>query len=308
MKKIAVLMSTYNGEKYIKEQIDSIMNQNDVRIELYIRDDGSKDKTIDIVKEIMRDYNNIHFYKGQNMKSCKSFLNLMYQDIDADYYSFADQDDYWDKDKLINALNFMENNPRYDPNIPTMYHSNLKIVNDKLEFCRMSHSKPHIPKNKYSSLVENLATGCTIVYNKAANDLLKKHKIDDFTMHDAFVFMVCAQFGITMYDNNAYISYRQHENNVIGASKKRYDFFVIIERLKRIFNRDLQPRYKSAIIFYNAFNEILNGTQKKELLKIVNYKKGIFKRLELFFDFKLVPGYSLNAKIRFKILIILGLI
>ena len=95
MKTVAVLMSTYNGENYIKEQIESIFNQKGVIVKLYVRDDGSKDRTL----EILKDYN-VNLEKGTNIGYIKSFMWLIKNVPFADYYALADQDDVWDEDKL----------------------------------------------------------------------------------------------------------------------------------------------------------------------------------------------------------------
>ena len=93
MNKVQVLLSTYNGEKYIKEQIESILNQEGVEVSLLIRDDGSSDRTIEIVKKISEQNNNIILFKGQNMGPARSFMDLVKKSDEVDYYAFADQDD-----------------------------------------------------------------------------------------------------------------------------------------------------------------------------------------------------------------------
>ncbi len=95
MDSIVVLMSTYNGEKYIREQLDSIFNQEGIDVKVVVRDDGSKDTTHAILDEYKKTHELV-WYTGENLKSARSFMDLIYQAPESDYYAFADQDDYWD--------------------------------------------------------------------------------------------------------------------------------------------------------------------------------------------------------------------
>lgn len=92
---ITVLMSTYNGEKYLKEQLDSILNQEQVDLKLLIRDDGSTDGTVNILKEYENSHTNIKWYSGLNLGCGKSFFQLVLDAPKSDYYAFVDQDDVW---------------------------------------------------------------------------------------------------------------------------------------------------------------------------------------------------------------------
>ena len=109
-KKVAIIMSTYNGEPFIRQQLDSILNQTYKNIELVVRDDGSKDKTVEIIKEYQEKYENIKFFQGENLGFVKSFFELL-KLTEADYYSYADQDDIWIENKIepaVNSLNKLD--------------------------------------------------------------------------------------------------------------------------------------------------------------------------------------------------------
>ena len=101
--KVIVLMSTYNGEQYIKEQIESILNQTYSNMELYIRDDGSKDQTVAILKKYEQD-GKLHFSQGKNMGFINSFFEVMRTSGEADYYAWCDQDDVWLPEKIERAV------------------------------------------------------------------------------------------------------------------------------------------------------------------------------------------------------------
>lgn len=300
--KIIVLMSTYNGEKYLKEQIDSIINQKNVNIEILIRDDGSNDGTIEILEYYSEHFSFISWYNGENLGPAKSFLNLITRANDADYYAFCDQDDVWDDDKLFIAIRQLQ---KLDENKPNLYYSNLRIVDQNMKFYRNSHNKKMYSKNKYSCLTENLCTGCTAVFNYKAKSMLNNHLPNYCTMHDTWIYMMCKMFGTCIYDKNPHINYRQHQNNVVGTGLNRYNLSAIREKLYRVFNRKLQPRYINAVNFFNAFEVELTDIDKIKLLKIINYKKNIFCRIALLFDRDLMCS-ALYRTILFKLHIIWG--
>ena len=134
MKKVQVLLSTYNGEKYLKEQLDSIIAQKGVDVHILARDDGSKDDTI----KILEGYENIDIIKGSNIGVCKSFFELINKSGEYDYYSFADQDDVWDCDKLVIAINKLEKcNSK-----PAVYASNTRLVDANLTFLKCEDDNP----------------------------------------------------------------------------------------------------------------------------------------------------------------------
>ena len=101
---ISVCMATYNGCRFIREQIDSILNQTGVEVELFIRDDGSKDNTVKILEEYEQKHNNVHVDTGINLGFRQSFIQALLSVMGYEYYSFSDQDDYWEKEKLYQVL------------------------------------------------------------------------------------------------------------------------------------------------------------------------------------------------------------
>ena len=121
MYKVAVLLSTYNGSKYIKEQIDSILSQEGVNIDIYIRDDGSTDETVNIIYEYKS--NNIFLTEGKNIGVGNSFMELLYSVPEIyDYYAFADQDDIWSEKKTRIAIEVLQKNKKH------LYASNQELI------------------------------------------------------------------------------------------------------------------------------------------------------------------------------------
>ena len=272
--KVTVLMSTYNGEKYLRQQIESILNQEGVDVELIVRDDCSADKTLEVLKEYQKTHNNIKIIEGtQNLGACRSFFQLIGSYDTSDYYALSDQDDIWDTDKLKIAVGFLE---KRNPEIPLLYYSNLRIVDANGHFCRISHSKPHIGKSKYSALSENLATGCTIVYNKTLAGLACQVKPKKFYMHDAWLYLVAKMFGETIYDFNPHINYRQHGDNVVGhelTGVKRW-----IQRFENLSKRkNSSTRSDCAKEIYENYLKVLAKCARIPIIDLEDYKKGQIK-------------------------------
>lgn len=226
---VVVLMSTYNGEKYIKEQIDSILNQENVNVLLMIRDDGSSDNTMAVLQDYRRQYKNIKIIKGKNIGVGNSFMHLLYKSDEADYYAFADQDDVWKKDKLIKGIEMIN---AVGSDEPLLYVSNQIIVNENMEVQGMRYKNP--PSTEIVSIINrNPFSGCTMIMNRRLRNMLTDkdrrpvHQFFNVRIHDAWIAMYAGCVGKIIYDEKSYILYRQHEGNVVGADKKN-----VMERIR----------------------------------------------------------------------------
>ncbi len=302
MKRVCVLMSTYNGERYIREQIDSVLRQKGVMVTLLIRDDGSSDKTISIIEEYSHSNTNIDFILGDNVRPAKSFIELIKLAPKAEYYALCDQDDVWEENKLFAAV---EKICELNSDKPVLYYSNLKIVDKDLNFYRLSHNSVMYNANKYSALTENLCTGCTAVFNYVVKELIEQKPPAYCTMHDTWIYMMCMLLGEVYYDKNAYIMYRQHDNNVVGTYLKKNRFMSFYEHFIRLFDKELQPRYKNAVSFYESYGNELDEESKDKVLKVVNYKNSLKAKFRLLTD-KKIRATTLFGNIRFVCLVLLG--
>ncbi len=299
---IKVLLSTYNGERYLKEQIDSVLSQNGVTVRLIIRDDGSNDGTLKLLREYSTNYSCIELIEGQNIGCSKSFFNLMssaFED-DVDYYAFCDQDDVWHPDKLSVAIEKLKIHDK----TPSLYCSNLKVVNEYGEFLRFMYSSNTKP-NKNFSLLSNIATGCTCVINQNLLKLFINHDLPkDAVMHDWWFYCLACFYGNVIFDSDAYISYRQHSNNVYGARSKSY-LVKSINFLKSLVNSDKEHyRERQAKEFLHSSYSALSNKDKKIVDVIANYRTNLFTRLRLTFSREIIPGISYPLRLR----ILLGLI
>lgn len=210
---VNILLSTYNGEKYLPELLDSIANQTYPHLKITIRDDGSTDNTIAIIDEFARKRNGVVIIKGSHMGITGSFFTLLKEADPCGYYAFCDQDDVWLPDKVERAVNAIN---RFPEGTPVMYCSAYKLVDENLRPIGKPLSKAIIP-GFGNALVENNATGCTIVLNNAARDKLVKKLPRRALMHDWWVYLVVSAFGTVIYDPVPSILYRQHSSNVVGV-------------------------------------------------------------------------------------------
>lgn len=302
---VTVLMSTYNGEKYLREQLDSIFAQKNVSVELVVRDDASSDRTVDILKEYQKIHEKMIIINDRkNLGACNSFLYLIRTYTQGKYFALADQDDIWDADKLVIAVKAIETVEKKKSDIPLLYYSNLRVVNEKNEFGRMSHSTPHVSKNRYAALIENLATGCTVVYNRDLANLAKSAQPEQYSMHDVWLYRVAKIFGEAIYDFEPHINYRQHAENVVGTSIKKVSLRKIERELKWMLDTKQSEWYTDIEIFYNQFFARMNEDTQKACLKILNSKCGIKSKFDLIMD-KRYRSNSSYRNIKFIIKVLL---
>lgn len=303
MKKISVLMSTYNGEKYLSEQLDSVLSQKGVEVYVLIRDDGSTDDTISILDDYSQQYSNVVYYTGENLGPAYSFLDLTQKCKKSDLYAFCDQDDVWDEDKLISAVEMLD---KLDSLKPIMYYSNLRIVDENLNYIRESHTYRQEHKCKYSSLLEYMPTGCTVVFNEITRKLVNEVTPDYLAMHDIWLYIICEMFGETIYDFKSHISYRQHSNNVVGTYKHKTPK-VYYNKIKRLFDPSFQPKYNTVKCLYKNYSKYMSIQDLEVVEEFINYKKGIKNKFKLLLD-KRLRATSLEREICTKILIVLGIV
>lgn len=284
--KIQILMSTYNGSRYIRTQLDSIIAQNIVNKELLIRDDGSTDDTVAIIEEYQRKYSWICYYKEKNIGVQKSFFDLLKQaDSSADYIAFADQDDEWLPDKLKRAVGVLENK---DHPIPLLYCSNKIITDENLRPVHVTVTSPVKKTSFGNALVQNICTGCTAVINKSLLRILQENmpqNIDKVIMHDWWLYLTATCFGEVYYDQDSYIRYRQHGSNASGAIMNRRR--LLCYRIKQLFcpRREI---YRQNEEFLMTFKWKLKGAKYSEeyqlLTRIMGTKKSIYDRIKVACD------------------------
>lgn len=296
-KTVCVVMSTYNGEKYLREQLDSILEQADVKVRIFVRDDGSTDSTIDILESYKKD-GLISYYKGENKGPKYSFLEALLNSPKCDYYAFADQDDVWESSKLNVALGKLvetENSLK-----PSLYCGSTKLVDANL--------KPLSIKNGFMEPHEFLCgerrsvAGCTMVFNNALKQLICQYEPKVFPMHDAWIQNVSMAIdSYIVYDSIPYILYRQHGNNAVGGRKG------ILASVKRRINYLKKQGKNFQTKMYLEILQNYKGYMPKDKIercfRICSYKESIKNKFKVFSDKKFWAG-RFHWKIETMILIL----
>lgn len=239
MVNVAILLSTFNGEKYLNEQLDSILLQSFEDWHLYIRDDGSTDETVEIIKCFKSFYpNKVTIVASDvNLGAAKSFFSLL-ELADSNYYMFCDQDDVWLPSKIEKSLRQIQSFESSYGNSPLLSFCDAIIVDKNLitkndSFWR--YSKIH-PRKVYFKdnliLYFNVAPGCTMLFNKQLRDICISIYPSVNIIHDHLISILAMKHGRILFVEDALIKYRQHENNQIGAVEIKKEYFEL--KLKKI--------------------------------------------------------------------------
>jgi glycosyltransferase involved in cell wall biosynthesis len=209
---VEVLLSTYNGQKYLPQLLASIRAQDHPHVRLSARDDGSSDGTVRLLEQLISGTPSDRLSVGGNLGAAQSFMTLLRTvSADADYAAFCDQDDVWLPEKLSSAVAAVQ-----DIEDPALYCCAVSLVSETLSELKL-HKRCVRGASFANALVENIATGCTIVLNRPAIDLLASRTPQNFVMHDAWCYLVVAGCGRVVYDPRPYVLYRLHGSNTVGV-------------------------------------------------------------------------------------------
>ncbi len=215
---IAILLCTKDGERFLDEQLESIHDQNLSNIALYASDDGSTDNTTDILSRHQTDWGEQHFSirSGPQQGYAANFLSQVCNtDIQADYYAFADQDDVWEADKLSRAIEQLETTAS---DTPALYCARRKLIAETGADIGQTPLFRRAPSFA-NSLVQSLSGGNTMVFNQAARNILCQAGQPHIVSHDWWAYSLISGAGGTIfYDAHPSVRYRQHDDNVLGAS------------------------------------------------------------------------------------------
>jgi rhamnosyltransferase len=245
--KVNILMSTYNGQQFLAEQIRSIQEQSYTDWTLFIRDDGSSDNTKEILKDFEHQDSRIHLIdsdKSDNLGVIKSFHKLVNHDR-ADYYFFSDQDDVWLPNKLELSLKEAQN---YLADLPLMVYMDLKVVNQDLEIMTESMVKSqshHANTELVQELTENTVTGGVAMINHALAEMWQE--TDEILMHDWYLALLASAFGNLVFIDQPGELYRQHSDNVLGA-----------RTLSKRFKKWIRPH-----ILFAVYWDLIKNSQKQ---------------------------------------------
>ena len=273
--KISVCLATYNGEKFLKEQLNSIFTQNYENWQLLIHDDNSMDDTINIIKIYEKKYpDKIKFIDDTIcFNSASENFSFLLEQSNADYIMFCDQDDVWLSEKIELTLNKMLEVEKSNPNIPILIHSDLKVVNEDLTILSDSYWSYQNINPNYDTLnrllVNNVITGCTVMINKKLADMalpIPKEAI----MHDWWLGLVASAFGQIHHMDTPTILYRQHGKNDTGATP--FNYKTVLNQAKALSTIDLNKYVDQAIILLQRHYVQLTEEQKLLLTDFISIK------------------------------------
>jgi len=304
---VCILLAAYDGRKYIREMIESILSQDCDNWILILSDDG--DKTADILEEYAQAYPEciIHYQSGMRFGSAKAhFLHLLEHFHDADYIMFADQDDVWKHDKVSATLQKMHD-IEIDRKVPSLVHTDLHVVS--AEGASIDSSFAHyemIDCNNVSfnqMILQNVVTGCTMLFNKSLAELVCRVPVmcKDIVIHDWWIALIASAFGRIEFLNCPTIDYRQHGNNSVGAVNIRNLRYV----LKKTFvNRDYKEGYWNSIrqtaFFFDSYGDLLTE-DKIQVVKafLATENKGKLIRWHMYSRYKLWKKSIIGGIVQF---------
>lgn len=216
---LAVLLGTYNGDRFLEEQLRSIAGQAHRRIDIWASDDGSTDRTIAILRASSGSWDKglFRILEGPKNGFAENFRSLITNTaIDADYFAFCDQDDFWDNDKLSEAVAWLATQ---EASRPALYCSRTRLISGEGQTIGYSPLFSRRPSFR-NAIVQSIAGGNTIVLNRIARDMIAKaSRRSSFISHDWWSYMiVMGAGGAVHYAPRPRIGYRQHDNNLIGSN------------------------------------------------------------------------------------------
>lgn len=285
--KAAILLATYNAEKYLEELLASLLNQSFDDFEVHYHDDGSTDETLKILAKYKANYPNkfIEIY-GPPTGSARANFVYMLSQVDADYYFFCDDDDVWSKDKVEKSIEQLRTSKD-----PTAVFCDLKIVDKDLNVISPTFFS-YVDRSPFRTalsqvLIENMAPGCAMAINRPLRDLaIKLTDLALIPMHDHFLMALAAATGKVEYIDEALISYRQTGENEVGAvqvnaiSKIKRNLTDIfsgrVKAEKEAFHKQAYDLARAllSVIDKNEFLESFLATEASgKIAKIRFYKK-----------------------------------
>lgn len=297
--KIAVLMSTYNGSKFLEKQLKSIQEQTlKDCVDIYIRDDGSRDDTLFIIQQYQK-LMNIHLVNGKNAGPALSFWELFTnKNIKADYFLFCDQDDIWDANKIEECINKLK-----DKTHLCICNSRIIDQKDKVISKERLNSPPEISIPRL--FVSGVAQGCAMAFTKELRDYIISLHLKCIPMHDIIVMLYAISYGQVCWIQQPLFSYRFHDNNVVAKQNKKF--------FKKIMTTLSNWRNSSVHSMQSVAKELLSNSGNISeddfvfLTTMSNYKKSIKNKLRLMVD-KRINNVNRDQLRSYRIRILLNLL
>lgn len=276
--KVVVLMATYNGEKYLEEQLQSILAQQGVNLTVWVRDDGSTDSTPEILN-VWKERGLLDWYSGSSLGPAHSFMDLLQTAPAADFYAFSDQDDYWLPDKLQVSIASLSN--AHEKGECCLYFSQTQLVDKDLVF--LPSPQLHLKQTFEEALMYQFIGGNTIVLNRCCKEVLNTYKAKYICMHDVWIYGVAKAIdAFVFFDKTPHLLYRQHGNNVVGNGFSAKTDWK--RRINRIFQKKEHTRLRLACEIEKGFASKMSERNLEILSTFTNYRKGIKEWWKLLTD------------------------
>lgn len=280
--RVHILMATYNGESYLKEQIDSLIAQTYKNWCLTIYDDGSSDNTANIVAEYQAQHGEekIRFYENHPASggAKQNFMKLIRENT-GEYLMCCDQDDVWHPDKIEKSLKRMRRmEVRYGKDVPLLVYTELRVVDEKLSVIAPAfHPYMNLRTGNQLSyeLIQNQVTGCTTMFNKTMQTYMARVKdSEQILMHDHVLALVALCFGAISFIKEPLIDYRQHGDNSVGAKDAKSPAYLMMRfKLGRQkFRDDLMASCGQAAYLLTVFDEEFAGCiESEKVILLIRY-------------------------------------
>lgn len=259
-KKVAVILSTYNGERFVREQLDSILNQTYKNFEIVVRDDGSSDNTVNIIKEYQKNNKNITLYERENVGFVKSFFELL-KLANADYYSYADQDDIWIENKIelaVQELNKLDNSK------PNMVFGNSDYYDENMKFIGKGD------RNKKYSFLRALFACCgqgmTMTVNKKTRDMIIENNPKSCFFHDWWTYLLCVGLGNVAYNNVTTVKYRRRKEN--ATSEGQGYIRLLMWRIKNLLLNDGMQDIKQQMLNFKDYYYYQLSKENRQIIDL----------------------------------------
>lgn len=274
-KKIQILMSTYNGEKFLREQLDSFIElENFEEIKVLVRDDGSTDNTLAILNQYKLKYG-FDIVEGINVGINASFYELLNMaDLSCEYFALCDQDDVWIKNKLVLAKEYLM---KYY-NEPALFGSKSELVDSSLKIMGETIT-PIYGIGFYNAMIQNVIPGHTQVMNRKLIYKLQQTKnIEGISVIDWWIYLVASGVGKIVYSDKCTVKHRQHERNSVGY--KVNCFKKLKKRLIRVIRGECIIISRQIALFYENYkSDIIKDEYIDEIEKYFINQKNIFKKI-----------------------------
>jgi glycosyltransferase involved in cell wall biosynthesis len=287
---VNILLATYQGEAYLKAQLDSLAAQTYPHWRLYVSDDGSTDSTLNIIKEFSQTTtNSVTIFHGPCKGVTRNFLNLiskMDSYCDKDLYAFCDQDDVWLPEKLNIAVQHYKKQT-LKASQPYLYCSSTNIVDANLNFKSLSQKRPK-PPSFGNALVQNIASGNTMIFNDALLNLMKRIRAENVVIHDWLAYQLATGCdGVVYYDHSPQVLYRQHNSNLIGSNSGLMSRF---SRLQGLLGGEIKRWANQTEAAMESISQHLSSNALEQFIffKKIRWLSNLWIRLVIFYKSNLI--------------------